>query len=161
MRHRFSRDVIGALAVAAVALVYLQQALRLPLGSARMPGTGFVPLLFGFALLGLCVLLVGYGMLVPGASADRKGAPAVEEDLAESTGWQKPLTLVVVLLVYPLAMEKLGFVVSTAGVLYAALRVMNYHNWTTSLLLAVAATLVAYLLFGIWLGVCFPHGILW
>ena len=62
--------------------------------------------------------------------------------------------------IYLAAFLYLGFVLSTVLLLAASLRLMEYRGWTGSLIIAALITVCAYLLFGYWLHVNFPKGIL-
>ena len=61
---------------------------------------------------------------------------------------------------YPPAFLHLGFIPSTILLLALSLRLMEYRGWLGSLIIAALITFSAYFLFGYWLHVNFPKGIL-
>jgi hypothetical protein len=62
------------------------------------------------------------------------------------------------LFVYPLLLERLGYLITTLLVLIILFRSMN-NRWSSVLLASVLTVLVSYLLFT-YLGIRFPKGIL-
>jgi hypothetical protein len=156
---RLSPKTWCGIGVLAGTLIYLAEAWKLPFGSARNPDIGFLPILTGFIVLGLSLILIG-------AELFRPAAPKKEIDLfdeegkGESAGLKKPLVLGAAILVYPPAFSHLGFIPATILLLTLSLRLMEYRGWLGSLIIAALITFSAYFLFGYWLHVNFPNGIL-
>lgn len=165
MLKRLPQDVLGALGIAVAAVVYLQEARKLPLGSLEKPDSGFVPLLFGTVLLGLCLILVMGALLAPmtrklvGISTE-SGSEAKDENEAKGNMAGKLGSFIGVLVIYPLALPFLGFTLSTIVLLYVSLRVMGHNNRLIAAGISIAAVLLAKFVFE-WLGVYFPQGYLW
>lgn len=156
-----SKNVIGASGIGVIALFYLYQAHKLPFGSAGMPGMGFVPVLVGVALLALCVALIVSDLASPARGGVREADLWEEEEgESESAGYKNPAVITAVMLIYPIALDTLGFVISSAALLFVVLRVMKYRGWLGSLVAAVLTSTVAHLVFSVWLKVYFPKGIL-
>ncbi len=151
---------MGAIGVAAATLVYLIEARKLPFGSIRNPEIGFMPILAGWTLLGLCLLLLGREFFRRERQKGKELDLFEEEERAESTGLRKPLILSAVIVVYPLAFVSLGFILSTILLVTLSLRVMKYRGWVMSLLIAIGVSLVSFLVFAGYLGVQLPPGIL-
>jgi hypothetical protein len=154
---RLSPNTWCAIGVSAGTLIYLAEAWELPFGGARNPDIGFLPILTGFIVLGLAFLLIGWEFFRP--DAPKKDLFA-DEEKGESAGFKKPLILGAAILVYPAAFLHLGFLLSTILLLALSLRLMEYRGWPGSLIIASLVTLSAYFLFGYWLHVNFPKGIL-
>ncbi|CEP69389.1 Protein of unknown function DUF1468 [Moorella glycerini] len=157
---RISRNVMGALGIGIITLIYLYEAFQLPFGSAGAPDMGFVPVLMGIALLVLCIMLIGKELLLPAKSVGQEVDLWDEEGEGESTGFKKPLIIIVALLIYPIILVNLGFILSTIILLFIALRVMEYRSWLISLLVALVTTVLANIIFSSWLSIYFPKGIL-
>ena len=158
---RLSKNSLGALGIAAATLVYLAEARKLPFGSIRNPDLGFMPILAGLALLGICLFMFGKEVLRP---ARHKGKEVDlfedREEEGESAGLRKPLILSVTLFFYPLAFGSLGFILSTICLVTVSLRVMEYRGWLGSLVLAIGISLASFFLFAHWLDVQLPRGLL-
>jgi hypothetical protein len=154
---KVSKNTIAASVIGALTIVYLYEALKLPFGAARMPDMGFVPVLAGFLVLGLCLLLIGKDLLHPVKT--RPGETPANQAKDEG-GSRKPLLLSLALIVYPLILVPVGFIPSTIGLMFYCLWVMKYRGWLGSLIIALLATGAAHLLFTVWLHVPFPRGIL-
>jgi putative tricarboxylic transport membrane protein len=158
---RLSKNASGAAGVAAATLIYLLEARKLPFGSIRHPEIGFMPILAGLTLLGLCLILFGKELLRPARQKDQE-LDLFEngENRGESAGLRRPLILSAALFVYPLAFVSLGFILSTILLVAVSLRVMEYRGWLGSLLTAIGVSLLSFFLFAEWLAVQLPRGIL-
>lgn len=154
---KISKNTIAASAIGAVTIIYLREAFRLPFGATRMPDMGFVPVLAGFLVLGICILLIAKDLLYP-AKAPAAETPANDKE-DKGSSW-RPLLLSLALIVYPLILIPVGFIPATIGLMFYCLWVMKYRGWVGSLVIALIATGAAHLLFAVWLHVPFPKGIL-
>lgn len=157
---RISKNVIGALGIGIITLIYLYEAFQLPFGSAGAPDMGFVPVLMGIALLFLCIILIGKEILFPAKSNDQEIDLWEEEGEGESAGIKKPLIITVALIIYPIVLVKLGFILATVALLFITLRVMEYRSWWVCLLIAIITTVLTNFIFSSWLSIYFPKGIL-
>lgn len=156
---RLSKNTWDAIVVSAGTLIYLAEAWKLPFGSARNPDIGFLPILMGFLVLSLSLIMIGAEFLGPAVS--KKEIDLFDdEEKAESAGLKKPLILGAAILIYPPAFVHLGFIPSSILLLGLSLRLMEYRGWLGSLIIAALITFSAYFLFGHWLHVNFPKGIL-
>lgn len=140
---------LGILCGAAMAAASWQ----LPLGNARLIGPGAVPLVLSFAMAGLSVVL----LLRPPAAA--------QEDEEEGGGLHGALMvgLVAVLIgIYGVVLTRLGFLTSTTALMYAFYAIGEERAFSIrSLILAIATSVGAYLLFVVALSVNLPAGTLW
>lgn len=157
---RINKNVLGALGIGLITLVYLYEAFQLPFGSAGAPDMGFVPVLMGTALLVLCIILIGKELLFPVKSNNQEVDLWEEEEEGESAGLKKPLIITIALIIYPIILVQLGFILSTIALLFVTLRVMEYRSWLISLLVAILATVLANYIFSGWLSIYFPKGFL-
>ncbi len=157
---KLSKNALGASGVAAATLVYLNEARKLPFGSIHNPEIGFMPVLAGWTLFGLCLLMLVIELL----RGERQKAKEVDlfedEERGESAGLRKPLILSAAVFIYPLLFVYLGFIMATILLVTVSLRVMKYRGWVMSLVIAVGVSLVSYFTFAGYLGVQLPPGIL-
>lgn len=110
------------------------------------PGSGFLPVWLGAALVVLVALLV----------LRNRGEP--EEAANESGAWRKPAVIVAGLVVCVALVELLGFVAAVgAYLLFLLLYVEKLPAWLGGGV-AIGATLSIYLIFAVWLRVPLPQG---
>ena len=141
--------VMGA-GAALVGLVAIAESLRLTEDTLTGgPGTRFLPL-----SLGLIIAVLG------GAIALRPARGRAAEAPAGPGGRLRLAGSLVGLVLYALAFERLGFLVSTS--MFVALLLVFYgeRRWPVVLAVAVGAAGATYAVFAWWLGVPLPRGIL-
>jgi len=146
------RDGIAALVLGLVAGAVIHQAAALPFGGARNPGPGFVPWWAGVALAGLSLLLgvqVVRARRGPGA---RRGVEAARGD------WRRVAALLAALALYVVALDPLGYPISTFLLVLLMLRPATRRALVPALGLAVLAAGGSYVLFAVWLQVPLPPG---
>jgi putative tricarboxylic transport membrane protein len=116
------------------------------------PGTRFLPVLLG----GLMVLLGGI------IAFGRVPAPSLPSgtDTTGDEGLVRPLVVLAAMACYALLFERLGFLLSTAPVLAFLLVVHGERRWGVVLAVSVLASAATYGLFGLWLKVPLPSGLL-
>jgi Tripartite tricarboxylate transporter TctB family len=154
-----TRNIIVPAFIGAGTLVYLFESLNLPFGSAHMPDMGFVPVVIGCFVLGVSLLAVARGLIsLPQTKGLQKGSPAAP---ADDAGSSKPVVAIsTAIFVYPLLLVNLGFILSTSALMAICLWMMHFRGWLACILVAVGSTAVAYVLFGLWLKVYLPRGLL-
>ncbi len=150
--RRLPSDAIGAAGIGLLTLVYLAEARRLPFGGPSAPDLGFLPLSLGCGLLVLCLILFLRALLRRGAEA-RPTAPIMRPTIKRIS------LLVASLAAYPLLLQAGGFMPATGVSLFVIFRAIKYRGWLASGLLTLATTLLAYLIFAVWLHVYFPKGV--
>jgi len=139
-----------------VALVFLLlaaficfEALQVPFGGLRMPGAGFFPLLLGVALGVFSLMLLGTSLLTPAA-----GSPDVRPERPEV------FYLVGTIFAAVLLFELAGFLLTMALFTAVAMKVLGSMSWATAVVLAVAGSVTAYVVFSRVLLIALPSGIL-
>jgi putative tricarboxylic transport membrane protein len=139
-------DVAAAAAGLALAAIALSEAGRLPFGTARNPGPGFLPWWISL-LLGALAL----GLLAQAVRAHPTPGPA--------RGWGLRVGgLLAVLAGYVLVLETLGYPASTFLLVLFMLRVVEPRRWPVALGVAGLAAAGSYLVFAAWLKVPLPPG---
>jgi hypothetical protein len=125
------------------------EALQVPFGSFRMPGAGFFPLLLGILLIGLALVLLGTSLV-----ENTEAVPQVWPARAEV------LYLMVAIFVAVWLFERAGYLPTMALFLGVVLRVLGKVGWIATIVLALAGSIAAYVLFGRVLMIGLPSGFL-
>lgn len=128
-------------------------ALQFDLGSFRGPGPGFVAF-----LAGIFIACVGAVMALSRGLSRRRGkdlSPPAQTAIA----WGRLAYTMGLLVAYAIMMDPVGYIVSTYLVMFGLFFDWEQKNWFWSAFFAVAASLVSYLVFEIWLHCQLPRGI--
>jgi len=130
-----------------IGLVGAWSSVHLKMGSFRHPGVGFLP-------FGLCIILIVLSLALI-ISRWKKGTPV---PFWSRRTWLKPLLGVVILGLYALVIETLGFPLTTFAFLLVWMGVIERIHWLKMLLISLGVTVVLYLIFGYFLEVPVPMG---
>lgn len=136
--------------VFAFSVGYTYLAFSLPLGSARMPGAGFMPRIVGIAGAALSAIL----MIGDGCKAIKNGVSKPEK-LAHA--WRL-FWFTGAFIAYVLVFRPLGYVIATILFTFVLCKVMD-NSWRVSALIAVLTGIALYVVFSL-LAVPLPMGIL-
>lgn len=148
-----AREKWSSLVWLGIAIYICVGSLRLSLGSFHHPGPGFLSFYAGFILGGLALVVYLRARKAP--SAKREAEPIWSN---RQRGWKMVLT-VVALLVYAVAMNYLGFLVSTFIFLAFLLKVIEPQRWSVALFGSLAASGAFYLVFEMGLQSQLPKGL--
>jgi putative tricarboxylic transport membrane protein len=107
----------------------------LGLGAVNDPGSGFA-LFYAGVLMTVFAATILYSAVTTGGRTFAA--------LWEGARWTKPLIIIVLLLVFTVAFERVGFLISTMLLLLVTLRVIDPVRWTLAIPLAVGAPLVSW-----------------
>ena len=121
---------------------------QLDLGNFRMPGPGAWPFLLAIAM----ALLGGWLVFRP--------QPTTKVALKGVPRWGRLAIALGTLFGYVLILEPLGYLVATTLLMFAQLHWGENRHWATSLFIAVMGAVISFLVFGFWLKVPLPSGIL-
>jgi hypothetical protein len=113
-----------------------------------LQGPGTWPFLLSIGL----ILLGGWLFFRPDASLQKAEALPPR--------WGKFTVAVITVFGYSLLLDPLGFLVDTALLLLVQLRWVEGCSWKTSLLTALIGAVVSFTVFGFWLKVSLPSGII-
>ncbi len=130
--------------------------LMLSLGSFQHPGPGFLSFFAGLIMTVLALIVHLQSRKTHPGQKQKKSEPIWAD---RRKGWKMVLT-VVALLVYAVAMNYLGFLISTFIFLAFLLRVIEPQRWSVAILGSALASAVFYSLFEIGLQSQLPRGIL-
>lgn len=143
-------DLLSGCAGVVFALAVCYGALGMPMGTIGNPGPGFLPFWVGAALTTLSLALI--------TSAFLEGAPV--EESVEPRLWSHAVGTLAGLVFYTLALETLGYLVTTFLLLSVLVRMLGQRRWPLALAFSALATGGSYALFGVWLGAPLPKGLI-
>jgi len=148
MAAAISLFVFGAITVAL--------SLQLPLGTLRMPGSGFFPLVLGLALMTLAGVHGVQLRLAKPKAATPEPQPAPQTPADGST-------IRVVLFMGTVAaatalLEPLGYTLSSFLLMLALLWILGLRRWHLSAMIALASAAASYVIFVVWLKIPMPSG---
>lgn len=146
-------DRITSLIWLGLAVCICVESVRLPLGSFQDPGPGFLPLLCGLILAGLSLICF---------KAAGTAEP-VDENASwySRERWKSVVWVLLALFAYVVAMESLGFLLTTFLFLAFLFRFgMEPMSWMWAAGGSAAASLCCYGIFELWLQTQLPKGIL-
>jgi len=147
------RDRLTALFWAGVGLYIAYEGYRLKLGTLGSPNCGFFIFWTGLILTGLSLVLFSQTLLGPKAAKDHRA-------LWERSRWSKGAKMMAALLLYALLFKWLGFILSTFLLLLFLCKGLEPQKWRVALILAAATTATCYFVFGVFLELQFPPGLL-
>ena len=129
------------------------ESLRLPIGSLREPGPGFLPLFVGFLLVGLSLVCFLQARLEPPNGA--------RETWYSRERWKTLAWILVSLFAYAGTLDLLGFILSSFLLLVFLFRFgISPQRWIWAIGGGAIASLSCYAIFELWLRTQLPKGIL-
>jgi putative tricarboxylic transport membrane protein len=140
--------VIGGFTVLALGLATVFFSLQLPYHSDYGPGPGFLPLWIGVVLV-LCSLVVTVQELRTANSGETFFQPRTRMAV------KVLVVIALTFLVFPLV----GFSVGFGLFIFATMRLMGSHRWVTCGVAAVLTAVSIHFLFGHWLDIPLPTGL--
>jgi putative tricarboxylic transport membrane protein len=144
-------DKISSLVMLGIAAFICMESLRLPLGSWRDPGAGFLPLGSGICLGILSIVAYFQARFRAGEDVWR---PWYSRERRKSL-----LIILGVLFIYSLILEFLGFMLSTFILLFMLFRLVERQKWVVAVGGSAIASIVSYAVFQVWLKTQLPRGI--
>jgi putative tricarboxylic transport membrane protein len=133
--------------------------IKLKLGNFHTPGPGFMPFLSGVSL-GIFGLILTFSTTFVRLA---NGKEAKNEKSLVNWDWKKflnPLLTSLILLLYILLLESLGFLLTTFICLLLLFKLSEPKKWLMPLILSVSTSILSYVLFSVWLQCQFPRGLI-
>ncbi len=121
------------------------------IGQLHDPGSGFAFFWIGILISTFALGIIAQSLLVEGPSLP---------SLWEGTRWQKVLVVIVLLLVYGVGFEAIGFIPCTLALLLLLMWFVDPVGWWQAPIIAVAATFGVWAVLEKWLKIQLPAGIL-
>ncbi len=146
-------DAVAGTLLSAVSLFLWYQSSQLKMVYGKsIPGTGFVPFWISVAMLGLSLLLMVNGLRQRGA--------AVPIRWPEGRGLRRVLAALGALVAYTFLATMTGYILSTFAFLLFLVGMLSSYRWYTIFAFSLGATLAMHLVFGVWLEMSLPKGML-
>jgi putative tricarboxylic transport membrane protein len=142
---------IQALLWAAFGLYITYQGFLLKLGTARAPKPGFMIFWMGVLIVILSTLFFIATFKLPAQE---------HKALWQGGLWHRGAKLMAALFVYVALFQLLGFIVSTFLLLVYLFKGLEPQSWRNALLLSAVTIAICYLVFGVFLELQFPPGVL-
>jgi len=143
---------VGGLVGFAFGAVVMFGTYHLGLGTLQAPGSGFL----GF-LAGAFVMLMALLVLVQTYLG--RGNQTKLSALWKDTTWWRPATVAFLILLYVLAMERLGFLLTSLLFMLVIFKWVERFPWLKAIVVTSSAVAFAHLLFRIFLKAPLPQGI--
>jgi len=142
-------EQVSPIFLLAIAVLVCKKSLDLGLGGGRNPGPGLIP--FVSAILLGCLSI---GIFIKGT---------LEKQVSREFGkdWKKGLWVLGSLIFYVLCLERLGFLITTLIFLIFSLLSFRPRKVASIILISFLTVIISYPVFGLWLKVQLPKGILW
>ena len=154
------KELLFALFILLVAIIYEVMALRMPWGHITYPGPGFYPTLVGVFLLLTSGGFVLWTLLKGRAKPPAPGSGEGDRVDSKTIHPGKTSLLIALLLFYVMTLNSLGFLLAISIFLILSIRLFGYRRWLPSLGITVAIVAISYFSFVVWLKVPLPQGIL-
>lgn len=141
------RELIPAIVWLGVGTAIAAGAYHLGIGALNSPGPGLFPFVIGLSMAGLSLSVAATGLWTaapPAAKTHRRAAPAI--------------AVIVALILYALALERIGFLLCTLLFLTGLLGVLGRRNWPVAVAASVFITAGSYLIFAKFLKINLPVG---
>lgn len=128
-------------------------ALKMPIGTLRMAGTGFFPL-----CLGILLMILSAAFVIKQYLQHKKMAP-LKEGHAKTSGATNQMGLFLgAMVLATLFLDVLGYPLISFLLMAALLRILGIKKWIFNIGLALGSAMVAYFLFVQWLKIPLPKG---
>jgi putative tricarboxylic transport membrane protein len=147
-------DPVFAFIWIALGVFLCAESSSLGLGSIMEPGPGFMPFVMGSVMIGLAIALFLESYLQTRKIPSKKISPWSD------VYWKKVLYVAVIMLAYAVLLSKLGYLLDTFILMVFLLKSGASIKWPTAIFVGALTSSVSYFLFGIWLHVPFPRGML-
>jgi len=145
-------DRVSSLSFWVVSVAFLYASLHMPLGQPKEPGPGFMPFILGLIMVSISGGLSLKALIRPEVASSK---------LIEKGSILRVALLVVGLVIYCILLPWVGFFVLTFLFEIVFLKLFGVPKWRTILVVAIAVTFGAILIFETWLHVPFPKGVWW
>jgi len=137
-----------------VAIYVAAGAIQLGIGSLNHPGVGFI-------FIWLAVILAGLAMIdLVTTILENNRRSIIRKPLWKGYRWGKVILVLAAVGVYAIVLDILGFILSAFLLLFFLFKVVEPLKWRDAIIGSLLTIAVVYAVFGMWLKVPFPTGIL-
>jgi len=138
----------------AVGLVSLYGSSLLGLGTFHEPGSGFLPFMAGSFICAMAIVVFLQSFL------RGKGIQGKISTLWSGVNWQRSLIIVLAILGFILALEKLGFFLTGFLLMFLLFKWVEKLSWTKAIFIPGLVLGLTYLIFDVFLKATLPRGLL-
>ncbi|MBE3573179.1 MAG: tripartite tricarboxylate transporter TctB family protein [Moorella humiferrea] len=147
------KDALSSLILLGIGLFFLLYSRQYELGTLTAPGEAVFPMLIAVAVIVLAGWLFIVSIFKTKSQEEEKSENAAENNI-------RVLFLTVLVIAALLLMGTLGFFVTSFLLILLCCKLLGVTEWSKAVFIAAGAVLGAYLIFGFWLKVSFPTGLL-
>jgi putative tricarboxylic transport membrane protein len=145
---------MGSILMILLGIYVAYGAIHLGVGAFNKPGGGFIFMLAAVILEILAVVDLATTILA------RKRKNTAKNTVWSDLRWGKVILTLASVGIYALVLEIIGFGISTFLLLFFLFKIVEPVKWRDAILGSVLTVAVVYAVFGLWLKVPFPTGIL-
>jgi putative tricarboxylic transport membrane protein len=146
-------DRVSSLFWLLLGLIAVYGSFQLGLGTMNEPGSGFLAF-----LAGSFIICVSGGIFLQSLIRFR-GTPLEVKSLWAASNWHRSLIIAVLTLGFILALEGLGFFITSFLLLFLLFKVVEKLSWGKAVLIPALTLTVTYVVFNIFLKSNLPKGI--
>ena len=150
------KDFASGLSLLVLGLFLAFQSIRLPLWGGSGPEAGFYPLSIAVIIVSLSSFLV----LKSGILTQLQGEEKLAEQGMDQIHLHKVFAYLVLALLYGILVEKVGFLITSALLLFLILKFVERQSWKATLVVGATSIVISYTLFVYFLQVPLPRGFL-
>jgi len=148
-----NRDRLSSFLWGALGVYIAYEGYELDLGTLGDPKGGFLIFWSGVLFAGLSFFLFLQTFWKKYEKKENQGS-------WEGVRWDRGVKLMLSLLIYAFLLKTLGFIISTFLLLVFLFKGLAPQKWSTALVLSISTIAVCYLVFGVFLEMQLPAGIL-
>jgi putative tricarboxylic transport membrane protein len=134
-------------------LVSIYGSIQLGVGTLREPGSGFFSFLAGGFISLMAVIVFIQSFL------RRRGIRVKLSALWGGLMWYRPLAIGLILVAYILALERIGFLITSLVTLFVLFKIVEKLSWVKATIISVSISAASFLLFNTLLKATLPRGI--
>ena len=151
-----NRDILSSLVWLGLGILFLIASLREGLFRKGIPGPGFLPFITALILIALSLMVFLPAVNRKEEERDKK----IEKIFPEKDSFKKVSLGLMALFLYGMALEYIGYIVTTILFMVFTFRLMEREKWKGPLLFAISTAVISYFLFVVLLEVQLPGGFL-
>ena len=152
------RDFLSGMVFLVIGILTILLAIQHPIWTISGPGEGFFPLLTGLIIIGSSLVVMTPTLRI--YIRQEEARKAVNAEQQESTDMFKVFSYGILMILYGISFEAVGFLMDTVVFLVLILKFVERRGWASSLLYAFSVTIVSYVLFAYLLSVNLPKGLI-
>ena len=155
-----SKEFLSGLFFFGFGFFVLYQSLQFTIWSDSEPGPGFFPLLTGFLITGFSFSIL-IKFLIPNKTPPKEmiSVDDEEEDNGE-VNYARVCAYIILMLLYGLFLEKVGWLIITAVFLLLILKYVEKQSWKRSVILTLSSLAAIYVIFVYFLSIQLPKGLI-